>query len=104
MHGKADRTHRLPRARLLREAVERFAEESKLILATRPTSRHRPIENGVEYPRITVTLATGIPKAKCEAINLAYRDVNSMTLNVGNRMKTPSSWKRPTVLYRLKDK
>ncbi len=31
-------------------------------------------ENGVEKPRIRVTLATGIPKERCERVNLGYRD------------------------------
>jgi len=31
-------------------------------------------ENGVESPRITVTLATGISQAECRAVNLGYRD------------------------------
>jgi nickel-dependent lactate racemase len=31
-------------------------------------------ENGVERPRITVTLATRIPEARCRRINLGYRD------------------------------
>jgi nickel-dependent lactate racemase len=31
-------------------------------------------ENGVEKPRVTVTLATGIPEAECRAVNLGYRD------------------------------
>lgn len=31
-------------------------------------------EGGVEAPRITVTLATGIPEADCRAVNLGYRD------------------------------
>jgi nickel-dependent lactate racemase len=35
-------------------------------------------EDGVERPRITVTLATGIPKDRCERINLAYRDPDSI--------------------------
>ncbi len=30
--------------------------------------------DGVERPRVTVTLATGIPEADCRAINLGYRD------------------------------
>ena len=30
--------------------------------------------NGVETPRITVTLATGIPEAECRLVNLGYRD------------------------------
>ena len=31
-------------------------------------------ENGVECPRIQVTLATGIPEDICRAVNLGYRD------------------------------
>jgi nickel-dependent lactate racemase len=31
-------------------------------------------EDGVERPRIQVTLATGIPEAECRAVNLGYRD------------------------------
>ena len=31
-------------------------------------------ERGVETPRVTVTLATGIPEAVCQRINLGYRD------------------------------
>ena len=31
-------------------------------------------ENGMESPRIRVTLATGISQAECEAMNLGYRD------------------------------
>ncbi|MPM63683.1 hypothetical protein SDC9_110564 [bioreactor metagenome] len=30
--------------------------------------------NGIESPRIRVTLATGIPEAECKAVNLGYRD------------------------------
>jgi lactate racemase len=29
---------------------------------------------GIEHPRVTVTLATGIPEDECRAINLGYRD------------------------------
>jgi nickel-dependent lactate racemase len=35
-------------------------------------------ENGVETPRARVTLATGIPPAKCRQINLGYRDPRSL--------------------------
>jgi len=35
-------------------------------------------EDGVERPRITVTLATSLPEAECNAINLAYRDPDSI--------------------------
>ena len=35
-------------------------------------------EGGVERPRITVTLATGISEAECRAVNLGYRDWRSI--------------------------
>jgi lactate racemase len=37
-------------------------------------------ESGVEYPRINVTLATGIPKERCQRINLGYLDPASVDL------------------------
>ena len=37
-------------------------------------------ENGVEKPRVTVTLATGIPKERTENVALSYRD--PVTINV----------------------
>jgi nickel-dependent lactate racemase len=37
-------------------------------------------ENGLEQPRITVTLATGIPEAVCRQINLGYRDPATIEL------------------------
>lgn len=63
-------------------------------------------EGGAEQPRITVTLATGIPEAECRAVNLGYRDVRSID---------PREWagrenqgllvvpKAGETLYRLKD-
>jgi nickel-dependent lactate racemase len=35
-------------------------------------------ENGIEKPRVTVTLASRIPEAKCKEINLSYRDPDSI--------------------------
>ena len=35
-------------------------------------------ENGVEKPRIHVTLATGIPRERCERVNLGYRDPDTI--------------------------
>jgi nickel-dependent lactate racemase len=35
-------------------------------------------ENGVERPRIRVTLATGIPRERCERIGLSYQDPATM--------------------------
>ncbi len=34
--------------------------------------------DGIEKPRIQVTLATSISKDECEAINLGYRDPDSI--------------------------
>ncbi len=61
-------------------------------------------ENGVEKPRITVTLATGIPQEVCERVNLGYRDPASID---------PAEWeddpdrlyvpKAGEMLYKLKD-
>jgi nickel-dependent lactate racemase len=35
-------------------------------------------DNGIERPRITVTLATGISEAECRAVNLGYRDFTTI--------------------------
>ncbi|MBI3119089.1 MAG: DUF2088 domain-containing protein [Candidatus Hydrogenedentes bacterium] len=35
-------------------------------------------ENGIERPRVQVTLATSIPEEECRAINLGYRDPDSI--------------------------
>lgn len=63
-------------------------------------------ENGVEIPRITVTLATQIPEDVCKLINLGYRDYKSIN---------PEDWREREneglllverageMLYRLKD-
>lgn len=62
-------------------------------------------ENGVEIPRVHVTLATSIPESTCRAINLGYRDPDSIN---------PADWEHGEdegillvrdageVLYRLK--
>ena len=63
-------------------------------------------ENGVEKPRITVTLATGIPESVCREVNLGYCDPHSIR---------PEEWQgrehegvlyvphAGEILYRLKD-
>ncbi|MFN2167184.1 MAG: lactate racemase domain-containing protein [Anaerolineae bacterium] len=38
-------------------------------------------ETGVERPRIQVTLATGIPRERCEAVNLGYMDPATVDLD-----------------------
>jgi len=62
-------------------------------------------ENGVEKPRVDVTLATAIPEEECRAINLGYRD--PATINPDDwkdredegRLLVPNAGE---VLYRLK--
>lgn len=63
-------------------------------------------EDGVEQPRIQVTLATGIPRERCERLNLGYRDPDAID---------PEQWARELredtlvvprageILYRLQD-
>jgi len=38
-------------------------------------------ENGIEKPRVKVTLATGIPEEKCRSVNLGYRDPASIDVS-----------------------
>jgi hypothetical protein len=63
-------------------------------------------EDGIERPRVQVTLATSIPEAECHAINLGFRDFR--TIN-------PADWENREaegrlivrnageILYRLHD-
>ena len=69
------------------------------------------MEDGVEKPRIQVTLATAIPKEECEAVNLGYRDPATIdpaeweqgedTLYVPKagemlyKLSDPPEWQRP---------
>jgi nickel-dependent lactate racemase len=65
-------------------------------------------EAGIESPRITVTLATGIPEAECHAVNLGYRDFRQIDARVDDwkgreaqgRLYVP---KAGETLYRLKN-
>lgn len=62
-------------------------------------------ENGVEKPRIQVTLATGIPEDECRAINLGYRDpatidpANWMNREPDGLLHVPEAGE---ILYRLR--
>ncbi len=61
---------------------------------------------GIERPRITVTLATGIPEAQCRAVNLNYRDPASIYIadwqghEAEGRLYVP---KAGEMLYKLKN-
>ena len=63
-------------------------------------------ENGVEKPRVRVTLATGIPEAVCRRINLGYRDPASIDVaqwqghEADGRLYVP---KAGEMLYKLKN-
>ncbi|MDP6047166.1 MAG: lactate racemase domain-containing protein [Phycisphaerae bacterium] len=63
-------------------------------------------ENGIEKPRIDVTLATGIPEDVCREINLGYRDPASIDVSYWaggeseGRLYIP---KAGEMLYRLKN-
>jgi nickel-dependent lactate racemase len=93
---------------------EKFKEYPWLVLAH--TTRLRGIgtyENGVEKPRIQVTLATGIDEATCRKINLGYRAPASIDISYWQdheaegrlyvpkagetlyRLKNPPAWQKP---------
>ena len=56
-----------------------FKDEPWGVLAHSTHVRGRgTYEDGVECPRVQVTLATGIPKEVCQRINLGYRDWRSI--------------------------
>jgi nickel-dependent lactate racemase len=63
-------------------------------------------ENGIEKPRIQVTLATQIPEDVCRAVNLGYRDPRSINVaDYQNREDQGILYvpKAGEMLYRLKD-
>jgi lactate racemase len=62
--------------------------------------------NGVERPRITVTLATRIPEARCRKISLNYRDPASINVDDYKNHEGEGILYLPKageMLYRLKD-
>ena len=61
---------------------DKFRNEPKLILAHSTNVRGiGTFDEGVEHPRIAVTLATSIPEEICRSINLGYRDSQSIDLD-----------------------
>jgi nickel-dependent lactate racemase len=61
---------------------EKFKNESKLIMAhSINVCGMGTFENGIETPRIQVTLATGISKETCESVNLHYMDYREIDLD-----------------------
>lgn len=62
--------------------------------------------NGVEKPRVKVTLATSIPKEVCEEINLGYRDPNTINIDEWKNREEEGILFVPQageVLYRVKE-
>ena len=61
------------------------------------------VSSGVETPRITVTLATGIPEDRCRRINLGYLDPTSVDLEEWSRHQDWLVAKRAgEMLYRIR--
>jgi nickel-dependent lactate racemase len=63
-------------------------------------------ENGVERPRIRVTLATGIPEETCKRVNLGYRDPESIDVSQWEGRQSEGRLYVPKageVLHKLKD-
>lgn len=83
---------------------DRFKDEPKLILAHSTNVRGiGAFENGIERPRIRVTLATGISQELCERINLSYRDLRQ--IDIERWREDPDTLvveEAGQVLYRLK--
>ncbi len=62
---------------------DRFSTEPRLILAHSTNVRGiGTFTDGTEHPRISVTLATSIPKEVCRQVNLGYLDHRSIDINV----------------------
>ncbi len=60
---------------------DKFSKYSKLILAHSTNVKGiGKFENGIEKPRIKVTLATSIPEEVCSQINLGYLSPNSLDI------------------------
>lgn len=86
---------------------DRFSKYSKLILAHSTNVKGIGIfENGIEEPRIKVTLATSISEEVCKQINLDY--LSPTSLNIENLKKTQNEdflvvENAGQILYRLED-
>jgi nickel-dependent lactate racemase len=86
---------------------DRFRNEPKLILAHSTNVRGiGTFEEGIEHPRIAVTLATAIPEEVCRSVNLGYCDPRSIDL--GHWRRNPEADNLVVedagqVLYRLRN-
>jgi nickel-dependent lactate racemase len=84
---------------------EKFCNEPKLILAHSTNVRGiGEYDETGERPRITVTLATGIPEDICRSINLGYQDPRSIDIDAFRRKQNDDLQVMENagqVLYRL---
>ncbi len=81
VHGEAIRKVGYHTIEYFVKQWERFAGVSKLILAHSTNVRGiGKYENGIESPRIRVTLATSISEAECRSVNLGYADYRSIDI------------------------
>ena len=63
-------------------------------------------DNGIENPRIQVTLATQIPEERCQIINLGYKNPNEIDLDDYKNKEDKSIFVVPyagEILYKLKE-
>jgi hypothetical protein len=62
-------------------------------------------QRGIERARIQVTLATGIPRARCERVNLGYLDPQDVDVSAWQRSRDKGILVVPKageMLYRLR--
>jgi nickel-dependent lactate racemase len=113
-HGEAIERIGYHTAEYITKQWDRFKDEPWGVLAHSAHVRGiGTYENGVERPRIRVTLATGIPEEVCRRINLGYRDPASIDVDAYRdredegvllvpkagemlyRLNNPPEWARP---------
>ncbi len=86
---------------------DRFSDISRLVLGISTLLRGSgTFQDGVERPRIQVTLATGIAEGVCQQLNLGYRDPASINPATWERQQGPGSLFVPEAgetLYRLEN-
>jgi len=85
---------------------DKFADTPRAVLAHSTHVRGTgTFENGVEKPRIRVTLATGIPESRCRRIALGYLDPSTVDLDVWKNREREGMLSVPNAgetLYKLR--
>ena len=83
-HGAIDRRDRLPLPRLLRRHSGTASGTTRAGSSRTPRTEghgHDSTGAGVERPRVSVSLATGISEERCRRLNLGYVDPASIRLD-----------------------